>query len=111
MGQTFNQYLRHQLENSGLQPQHIEAVMPVIMESEEMSNMKGRWNDQVDGYPMGFAKLIMPLARPLVYKWISENIPHAWFRAAFAPGVEKCVIATDYEEFVKNFWRENPPTK
>ena len=107
MGPTFNQYFRDQLGSSGLFPDMIDTVMPLIVNDESLrSTMSGRWNSQVDGYPPIVVQLAYRTASPIIFKWISENHPMAWFRPMFAPGVDTC---DDINAFITKFWDDNMP--
>jgi hypothetical protein len=109
MSLTFVQYIRNQLNENGLFPEMIDTLIPLIVSDEFFqSTMTGRWNDQVDGYPPMVAHFTYIGVVPIVYKWISENHPHAWFRPLFAPGVNS---AEDSEAFVTKFWEENKPAE
>lgn len=84
---NFFEAMKAQLTENGLFDDQAAKIMEIAVKDESLSNMNGRWADNIDGYPAGLANVTFALIRPIAYKWICENAPMAWFRAAFSPGI------------------------
>jgi hypothetical protein len=80
---TILEYFKKELESSGLFDSMVEEVMPRIIASEAMSNMRSRWNDQTTDYPEGLLRVTWLLICGEVLKYIDEKCPQAWFRPLF----------------------------
>ncbi len=101
--------LKKNLEDNGVLGTQADAIMAIAYNDESFSNLNGRWSDDADGYPPGFINILFGILRPIAYKWICENAPHAWFRPIFSPGIvglqgkELEVYLDDYRENAPNF--------
>ncbi len=94
------------LTENGMFDTQAKAVMELVVNDQEhFASMQGRWGDQVDGYPQGLVNTVFALIRPVAFKWISEHAPKAWFRVAFAPGIEG-LQGKELDDFIKKFHAE-----
>jgi hypothetical protein len=101
---TFRQYVIGQMLENGMSVATANTAMALIERDTSMESMKGRWGDDVSDYPDKLAWTTYLLAKPVIAKYLEENLPHAWFRPHFADGFE---TATDPDRFVSEFWEKN----
>ena len=94
--------LKANLESNGLFDTHATTIMAIAVESDSFDNVKNRWGDDASGYPEGFTNLLIAILRPIAYKWICENTPHAWFRAIFSPGIVG-LEGNALKEYISNY--------
>lgn len=100
---NFVEALKARLIENGLFESNADAIMKIALEDKEsFSEMRGRWGNNVDGYPVGFVNILFSTLRPIAYKWICENAPMAWFRVIFAPGING-LEGKEMEEFIANY--------
>ena len=107
---TFFDAMKKRLSEKGLFDEHINAIMEIAVKDESLSNMNGRWADDVEGYPGMMPNLIYQLIQPIAYKWICENVPKAWFRAAFSPGI-RGLKGKELEDYIINYQRDKQGLK
>lgn len=107
---NFFDAMKDRLTGNGLFDQHAAKIMELAVKDESLSNMNGRWTDHIDGYPPGFANIIFTLIQPIAYKWICENAPMAWFRAAFSPGING-LKGKELEDYIDNYMTEKQGLK
>ncbi len=79
--------LKKNLEDNGVLGEQAKAIMEIAYNHESFNNISDRWCDDAGGYPLGFMNILFDILRPIAYKWICENAPHAWFRPIFSPGI------------------------
>jgi hypothetical protein len=94
--------LKSDLEINGLHAAHLDAIMPLVVNDESFISMRQRWSDDADGYPLIIAVSNFISARPIAYKWICENVPDAWFRPVFSPGITGLTGAA-LDEYLENY--------
>ena len=101
--------LKKNLEDNGVLGTQADAIMAIAYNDESFSNINGRWSDEASSYPEGFMNILFGILRPIAYKWICENAPHAWFRPIFSPGIVGLkgdalgAYLEDYRENAPNF--------
>jgi len=108
---NFYQFFEQKLNEYGLLPNQVSAVMKELhacaeKSGSDLTSMRDRWTDHVDGYPPGFADTAFFLAKPVIYKWIVQNAPKAWFRPAFAPGVDN-LRGQELNDFIDNYRKQH----
>ena len=102
---TFFDAMKARLNENGLFDEHVEKIMELAVKDESLSNMNGRWGDDVSGYPGMMTHLTFRLIRPIAYKWICENIPAAWFRPVFSPGIDG-LQGQELEDYIIAYQRD-----
>jgi len=85
---TFLEKIQEMMRERGMLDSQIHEVMPVILDTKELA-MVGRWEDDIDGYPEIGINLLWRCIQPIVYEWLQENAPNAWFLMVFAPRDEQ----------------------
>jgi hypothetical protein len=83
MGVTILEYVKAELEKSGLFDTMVEEVLPRIINAPILDNMKHRWNDKTSDYPEGLLRVTWMLICTVVLEYIDEKCPMAWFRPMF----------------------------
>lgn len=94
--------LKKNLEDNGVLGTQADAIMAIAYNDESFSNLNGRWSDDADGYQPGFINILFGILRPIAYKWICENAPHAWFRPIFSPGIVG-LEGKELEDYITNY--------
>ena len=107
---TFFDAMKSRLSENGLFDEHVNAIMEIAIKDESLSNMNGRWGDDVDGYPGMMTHITYRIIEPIAYKWICENIPQAWFRPAFSPGI-RGLKGKELEDYITNYQRDKQGLK
>lgn len=80
---TFSELVTSYLEKNGMFPNQSNAVLAKVQASEAGQTMKGRWNDDVSGYPDIMQGLVLLSANDCAVEYIDAEIPKAWFRPMF----------------------------
>ena len=99
---TFFDAMSARLSENGLFDDHVKAIMALAVEDESLSDMKHRWLDDVDGYPGMLTHVTYRIIEPIAYKWICENIPQAWFRPVFSPGIHG-LKGKELEDYIADY--------
>lgn len=84
---TLEQWSKSYMNDRGMFPRDAEAVFDLMRADPANDFMKGRWSDQVEGYPESI--LVITAMTIDALGWIDANKPKAWFRDAF----DRCGIA------------------
>jgi hypothetical protein len=64
-------------------------VIEAVKASKENEAMKGRWSDDVSGYPRLMLGILHLTLRRHALEFIDANFPEAWFRPMFETEVTK----------------------
>ena len=107
---TFYDAMKNRLIENGLFDDMATKIMEIAIKSDDLNNMNGRWADHVDSYPPMLVNVTFQLIRPIAYKWICENAPQAWFRAAFSPGING-LKGKELEDYIDNYMTEKQGLK
>jgi hypothetical protein len=103
-------HVRDILFNTGMFSAQIDAIIPLIKQEianrisvraesaksaldaiaamkpeEEQEPYEIRWEASEDHYDDRMYNLLIHITKPVVYKWIEENKPGAWFKEMFNP--------------------------
>ncbi len=80
---TFKQALIEDLTSSGFFPDQALEVFNLFVEQPAQSSMKGRWDEDVTGYPKMILSISLVAIRSVALDYIKEKMPNAWFRPMF----------------------------
>lgn len=80
---TFKQAIIEDLTSSGFFPDQALEVFNLFIEQPAQASMKGRWNEDVTGYPAMILNISMLAIRSVALEYIKEKMPKAWFRPVF----------------------------
>ncbi len=80
---TIESKLRQLLEQHGLWPQEVDAVIAAMKSDEITKSMAQRWNDDADGYPPQMMAVLWTSAKRQAREWIDANKPKHFARAMF----------------------------
>ena len=81
---TIEEKIRSLLGEHGLWPEkHIEAVIERVKNHKILKSMSGRWNDNVDEYPIQIIAVLWLSIRKITVEYIDEVIPLAFYRSMF----------------------------
>jgi len=80
---TFKQALIEDLTSSGFFPDQATEVFNLFVEQPAQVSMKGRWNEDVTGYPAMILNISLVAIRATALDYIKEKMPKAWFRPVF----------------------------
>lgn len=81
---TFEQNMKMLLEQSGMFPEQAQEVIELSKTDNINESMKGRWSDDVEGYPPMMVKVLWMSTKTIALQWIDENLPEAWYRSMFS---------------------------
>lgn len=79
----------------------VEQVMPFVKEAIKQTDNSFSWNSDADGYPkMMYAALWLSI-KPVVAKWIKDNMPKAWYLPMYDDDAHEKMMK-EYDEIEKN---------
>lgn len=78
---TFAKYIEERLIENGIWPHDAPKIIQMIMDDNEA--MKGRWHEDISGYPLMIMITLWMTAKRVALKFIDENQPQAWYRPMF----------------------------
>jgi hypothetical protein len=81
---TFEKLVAGHLEERGLWPEDVPAVMVEVKEVMK-DTMSNRWADPVADYPPMLQAALLLMARSVAHAWLLKNQPNAWYLPMFAP--------------------------
>jgi hypothetical protein len=81
---TFRSYAIDKLNDHGLWPEEVEAVMQAVVLDPANDAMRDRWDDPINGYPSIMLSILWLTVRTSAAEWLAANKPCHWSRAAFA---------------------------
>lgn len=81
---TFQEAITKRLVDHGLFDTQAEKVMKALMESPASESMKGRWKDDIEGYPPQMMPVIWMGAKIEAIAFIDAECPKHWARPMFA---------------------------
>jgi len=82
---TFEKFAQDYLFNNGMFEDDAKKVIELAKEDEVLGDtMKGRWEDDTEGYPPFMKSVFIVSLNSVAVKYIDANIPQAWFRQVFA---------------------------
>ena len=81
---TFNEWLRQELQERGLEGDNLETVLELVKKDEALSVFESRrWDDKIDGYSVGIRASVWFTARQVSIDWIDANLPNAFSVLSF----------------------------
>jgi len=81
---SFELWVRAELQKNGLSETDSVAVLDIAKEDDAFtSTFKGRWNDDINGYPPMIKSLVWMSLKPIALQWCEDNCPEAWFKPMF----------------------------
>lgn len=81
---TFESKAIEYLYQNGMFEDQAKAVVEIAKAAPENEPMKGRWQDDIEGYPPTMLQVLALSLDSAAVEWIDANLPHAWFRPMFA---------------------------
>lgn len=81
---TLEQTMRAVLDNGGLFPNQVDAVISAYKADEISSPLVDRWNDNVEGYETNLLVAIRAGIFAQAVIWIDNNTPRHFARPYFA---------------------------
>lgn len=81
---TLKQKLKTLMIQRGLVEPWAETVFGAVEADPANESMKGRWDDEADGYPIELLAGLWVSACTHAVEWMDANKPKAWFRHLFA---------------------------
>lgn len=79
---TFNDYTLNYMTKKGMFDHEAEQVL-AILKDELIKDGFDRWNDHVEGHPIGFMAALRLYINTAALAWIDANKPLAWYRPMF----------------------------
>ena len=83
---TFKEKMVELLHGQGMFQSQAEAVVELVIADPANEAMKGRWNEDIAGYPPEIVAVLWLSTKHTAREWIAENCPRAWFRPLFDDG-------------------------
>ena len=80
---TWQQFAEKYLSDNGMFEDGAKAVVALAIEHKLFAAMKGRWNDNISGYPEVMKTAFLLSLRAVAVEWIESNKPAAWYKACF----------------------------
>lgn len=80
---TFLESGKAYLVISGMWPEDADKIMQTAMDAPANEAMRGRWNDDVSGYPIVMMNVLTLSIRFAASKWLAANKPNHWARVVF----------------------------
>jgi hypothetical protein len=80
---TIAERMRENLNQQGMFPEQVAAVMERVYAAPENAPMKNRWNDKPEDYPPAITALAWATVKRHALAYIDETCPQAWFRPLF----------------------------
>ena len=81
---TIREWCEDYCYQRGMFRDQAKAVVDRFAADPRGETMRGRWDDDVTGYPKGFAIVMGIAVSSMAVAWIDENLPRAWYRPMFA---------------------------
>jgi hypothetical protein len=92
---TVEESLKEQLTSRGLAHHQAKEIVHIIKERSH-KNFNGyvfNWTVEVDQYPLGLVPDLFIFSRPIIFCWINEFKPNAWYKSLFEP-VNNVIVKT-----------------
>lgn len=83
---TFKQKAIELLMSRGMWEHDAATVFEQVESDPANEAMKGRWNDDVSGYPPQMINVLWFNVKRNAAEWIAANQPQAWYRPMFEEG-------------------------
>ena len=80
---TVEQFVKDYLVGSGLFDDIADQIISLVKSSKANKAMLGRWQDDIEGYPIQMKSVLIVAVKRVAREWIAENKPMAWFRPIF----------------------------
>jgi hypothetical protein len=80
---TIRQHCINYCVERGMFPHDAETVFGILISSNSMESMKGRWDDEVSGYPPFLITTIQTDLNVEAIEWIEKNKPKAFYKSLF----------------------------
>lgn len=61
----------------------IEAALSYARSRSMLEAMQGRWDDDIEGYPISLLSALWISVKDCVLEWIEANKPLAWYKPLF----------------------------
>jgi hypothetical protein len=80
---TFKEKMLGLLKQHGLSDGEAETVLALAQADPANAAMKGRWEDNVEGYPAEMFTLLWLTVKHTARDYLAEYNPEAWYRPLF----------------------------
>ena len=80
---TMKDKMKALLMQNGMFESEAEQVMEMAKNDTCLTDMKNRWNDDIEGYPPPLLKVVWFGVKKNALLWIDANIPQAYYRNFF----------------------------
>lgn len=80
---TFKAKAIQLMVNNGMFESDAAKVFEQVEADPANDAMKGRWNDDVNGYPPQMVNILWLSVKRNAAEWIATNQPQAWYRPMF----------------------------
>lgn len=80
---TFEEKAIDMMFKRGMSKVQAHEILKMVKEDSVNDPMKGRWHDNMEGYPDEFSFILWYTVKEHALEYIDEKIPQAWFRPMF----------------------------
>jgi hypothetical protein len=85
---TFKDKAQQMLTECGMFDNQADAVIERVIAAPENEAMRGRWNDDTEGYPPVMFNVLWLTVKRHALEYIEETCPQAWFKPMFEETAE-----------------------
>jgi len=86
---TFNEAMKNMMVENGMFPQQADSVLLLAKDHALLDTMKGRMDEQTDGYPPIMLPVVWVSMQAIALEWIEANLPNAWYKPMFQNNMPK----------------------